>query len=388
VPSSVVNIDRAHFAARGLKARHIFGAPATGLDLEGIDRAAYAGYHRKVGGPHSLGRGEDSLRTRVLLSLAIFLGLWASPVLANDHDLTPREIYELDAPAVVMIIGYSNSGQRGSGGTGSIIQQDGYVLTNAHVVIEEQTGKPYPRLTVYLKPDHVSGELKTDLSRSAKGRVVAFSQPLDLALLKLDGLPGPFPVLELDDSDRIEIGDRVVAIGHPEQGGLWTLTTGTISAQFENFNATKGKSVFQTETGLNRGNSGGPLLDTSGRMVGINTAIARLSSDGLPITSISFSLKSNVAKQWLRDQGVSFQQIPPSDRPAADKAATRSTAQPGESTTKLENPSAAPPTISPTPPLAASSRPYNLDRLISERSRAEADLEEMIKEMRGRFSGR
>ena len=109
-------------------------------------------------------------------------------------------------------------------------------------------------------------------------------------------------MLELDDSDRIEIGDRVVAIGHPEQGGLWTLTTGTISAQFENFNATKGKSVFQTETGLNRGNSGGPLLDTSGRMVGVNTAIARLSPDGLPITSISFSLKSNVAKQWLRVQ--------------------------------------------------------------------------------------
>jgi serine protease Do len=241
---------------------------------------------------------------------------------------------------------------------------------------------------VYLKPDHVSGNPKTDLSRSAKGRVVAFSQPMDLALLKLDGLPGPFPVLELDDSDRIEIGDRVVAIGHPEQGGLWTLTTGTISAQFENFNATKGKSVFQTETGLNRGNSGGPLLDSSGRMVGINTAIARLSSDGLPITSISFSLKSNVARQWLRDQGVSFRQMPPSDRPAVDKAATRLTSPPSEPTVQPENSSAAPPTISPSSPLAASSRPYNLDRLISERSRAEADLEDMIKEMRGKFSGR
>jgi serine protease Do len=96
----------------------------------------------------------------------------------------------------------------------------------------------------------------------------------------------------------------------------------------------------------------------------------------MPITSISFSLKSNVAKQWLRDQDVSFRQIPPSERPAVDKAATRTTPLPVE------------PTISPSSPLAASSRPYNLDRLISERSRAEADLEEMIKEMRGRFSGR
>lgn len=306
---------------------------------------------------------------KLLLRIVMVLGLWPSVGLAGDHDLTPREIYERDSPAVVMILGYSNSGQRGSGGTGSIIQQDGLVLTNAHVVIEEQTGKPYPRLTVYLKPDRVTGDPKADLSRSAKGRVVAFSQPLDLALLKIDGPPGPFPVLELDDSDRIEIGDRVVAIGHPEQGGLWTLTTGTISAEFENFSATKGKSVFQTETGLNRGNSGGPLLDTYGRMIGVNTAIARLSSDGLPITSISFSLKSNVVKRWLHDQSVAVQEVK-------------------EQTTQPENPSPAPAITSPSTPLAASSRPYNLDRLISERSRAEADLEDMIKEMRGKFGGR
>jgi serine protease Do len=76
--------------------------------------------------------------------------LWPGVGLAGD--LTPREIYERDSPAVVMIIGYSISGQRGSASTGSIIQQDGLVLTNAHGVIEEQTGKPYPRLTIYLKP--------------------------------------------------------------------------------------------------------------------------------------------------------------------------------------------------------------------------------------------
>ena len=320
----------------------------------------------------------------LLLAIATVLGFWPGVGLAGD--LTPREIYERSSPAVVMIIGYSNSDQRGNGGTGSIIQQDGLVLTNAHVVIEEQTGKPYHRLTIYLKPDRVTGDRKVDLSRSGKARVVAFSQPLDLALLKLDEPSGPFPVLELDDSDRAEIGDRVVAIGHPEQGGLWTLTTGTISAEFENFNATKGKSVFQTETGLNRGNSGGPLLDTDGRMIGVNTAIARLSSDGLPITSIGFTLKSNVVKQWLRDQGVSIQEVLASDRPALDK--TASTSLPGQQTPQPENPSAAPTIASPFSPLPASSRPYNLDRLISERSRAEADLEDMIKEMRSKFGGR
>jgi len=178
-----------------------------------------------------------------------------------------------------------------------------------------------------------------------------------------------------------------VAIGHPEQGGLWTLTTGTISAQFENFNATKGKSVFQTETGLNRGNSGGPLLDTDGRIIGINTAIARLSSDGLPITSISFALKSNVAKRWLRDQGVSFSEVLASDRPAVDISAGRSGPRPGEQTMQPETTPPASTITSPSSPIAAT-RPYNLDRLISERSRAEADLEEMIKEMRSKFRER
>jgi len=328
------------------------------------------------------------LARRWLFGLTIALGLWPGLGLAGDHDLTPREIYERDSSAVVMIIGYSNSGQRGSGGTGSIIQQDGFVLTNAHVVIEESTGKPYPRLTIYLKPDRVSGDPKMDLSRSAKGRVVAFSQSLDLALMKLEGPPGPFPVLELDDSDRIEIGDRVVAIGHPEQGGLWTLTTGTISAQFDNFNATKGKSVFQTEAGLNRGNSGGPLLDTGGRMIGINTAIARLASDGVAITNISFSLKSNVAKRWLQDQGVSFREVLAADRPAPDTSASRSIPPLGEYHTLPQNPPASAMTAPPSPPIAASAKPYNLDRLISERSRAEADLEEMIKDMRNKFGGR
>ena len=338
--------------------------------------------------------GEEHIMARLLLlGMATVLGLGPGVGLAGD--LTPREIYEGSSPAVVMILGYSHSGQQGSGGTGSIIQQDGLVLTNAHVVIDEHTGKTYPRLTIYLKPDRVTGDRKMDMSRSGKARVVAFSEPLDLALLKLDGLSGPFPVLELDDSDRAEIGDRVVAIGHPEQGGLWTLTTGTISAEFENFNATKGKSVFQTETGLNRGNSGGPLLDTNGRMIGVNTAIARVAPDGLPITSISFSLKSNVAKQWLRDQGVSAREaLAHSDTPGVDKSTERSLLLPRRHTTQPGNSLAAPTIASPSPSpevtaqTVPSPRPYNLDRLINERNRAEADLEDMIKEMRGKLGGR
>jgi serine protease Do len=333
------------------------------------------------------------LGTLLLLGIATVLGLW--PGSARTEDLTPREIYERSSPAVVLIIGHSITGQRGSGGTGSIIQQDGLVLTNAHVVIEEQTGRPYPRLTVYMKPDRVTGDLKRDLSRASKARVVAFSQLLDLALLKLDGAPGPLPVLELDDSDKTAIGDRVLAIGHPEQGGLWSLTGGIISAEFENFNAMNGKSVFQTETGLNRGNSGGPLLNTSGRMIGVNTAIVRVAPDGQPVTSISFSLKSNVAKRWLREQRGASQEVrAPSDTPLLDQSAGPSTPLiplPSRQPIELANPPAVPspsPAAQPAAQVLTPPRPYNLDRLIDQGSRAEADLEEMINEMRGRFRGR
>ncbi len=330
-----------------------------------------------------------------VLSIAVAAGLLVGEGNALLAELTPREIYEQRSPAVVMVMGHGSAGRRGSGGTGSIIRQDGLVLTNAHVVLEEGAGKPYPRLTVYLKPDRVTGDPGADLSRGVKARVVAVSQPLDLAVLQLDGTTGPLPVLELGDSEGTKIGDRVVAIGHPEQGGLWTLTTGTISAEFEHFQGIRGKSVFQTDTGLNRGNSGGPLLDTSGCMIGVNTAIARVAPDGLPITSISFSLKSSVAKRWLREQGVGLQPtLAPSD--ASGKLGGCSLPLPSGQPALPANPPAAPKATSPSVPPSTWSapqpvtpfRPYNLDRLINERSQAEADLEEMIQDMRGKLGGR
>jgi serine protease Do len=325
-----------------------------------------------------------------VISAGLILGL--SVGLAQAKELTPREVYERTSPAVVMVMGHSESGKSGSGGTGSIIQADGLVLTNAHVVIEEKTGKPYPRLAVFLKPTRVTGDMKADLSRMVRAKVVAYSSPLDLALLKLEGIPGPLPTIDLGDSERTRIGDRVVAIGHPEQGGLWTLTTGVISAEVDNFNGVKGKNVFQTETGLNRGNSGGPLVDSEGRMIGVNTAIARVAPDGLPITSISFSLKSTVAKQWLREQGASM--LPASSQPSAPtmKAATEAPPSPPPASAQAPAPK---PGVAPAPPGKPSRvdppmpiRPYNLDQLISERSQAEADLENMILEMRGRMKGR
>ena len=315
--------------------------------------------------------------------------LWSGSLQAKD--LSPRDIYEQTSPAVVMVMGHSDSGKSGSAGTGSIIQADGLVLTNAHVVIEERTGKPYPRLSVFLKPPRVTGDSRTDLSRMLRARVMAYSTPLDLALLKVESPPAPLPVVSFSESTQGRIGDRVVAIGHPEQGGLWTLTTGVISAEVDNFNGVKGKDVFQTETGLNRGNSGGPLLDSDGHMIAVNTAIARVAPDGLPITSISFSLKSSVAAQWLRDQGLTRSQTaakstvssPPTN--AASELPPKPSPQPeAKPPQSAKAPAAAPAKPIESPP----ARPYDLDILISDRAKAEADLEGMMSEMRGRMKGR
>ncbi len=303
----------------------------------------------------------------------------ATPSVAAE--LTTQQVYERSAPGVVMVIGVSDKG-KGNGGTGSIIRQDGLVLTNAHVVIEGNSGKPYPRVLVFLKPDRVTGNSKTDLSRRLEARVLAVDEALDLALLKAEAPQGGLPVLELVDPRPVRIGDRVAAIGHPEQGGLWTLTTGVVSAEFENYQNTPGKDVFQTETGLNRGNSGGPLLDAQAHVIGINTAIARLAADGLPITSISFSLKSSVALKWLRQQGVGLnvaQSFPEPDRrgPASGGGSGSSGGSTG-SPAKPAQPPTTPPQVQ-TPP-----RPYSLDNLVGEVSREEADLESMMKEMRGK----
>ena len=331
---------------------------------------------------------------RSIAWIAMFAFVVAGSTVALGKDLSPREIYEQASPAIVMVMGYADGGRKGSGGTGSIIQSDGLVITNAHVVIEEQTGKPFARLSVFLKPARVTGDSKSDLARMVRAKVVAYSQPLDLALLKLEGVTEVLPAVDVRESGQARIGDHVVAIGHPEQGGLWTLTTGVISAEVDNFNGVMGKHVFQTETGLNRGNSGGPLLDGEGRMVGVNTAIARVATDGLPITSISFSLKSSVATQWLREQGVggragrgaplpSGQMQPATDQSSAPSAQVQvKPAHPSQPDLSLKQ-TIQPEVVQPTP-----ARPYNLDQLVSDRAKAEADLDSMMSEMRGRMKGR
>ena len=227
---------------------------------------------------------------------------------AFGGDFNPKRIYQETAKAVVLITSFERGDKNASTGTGSIISRNGMILTNAHVIFNKETNKPYDEIRIFLKPDKVTGNLRKDTSQKFKASLVQYSNKLDLALLKFqkDYSIEKLPILEFSDLKDVSIGDPVLAIGHPEQGGLWTLTTGTISSVMENFGKVQGKDVFQTETSFNRGNSGGPLIDRSGNIVGINSMIARQGKDDIAITDINFSIQSTVAVKWINSAGHTY----------------------------------------------------------------------------------
>jgi len=164
-------------------------------------------------------------------------------------------------------------------GSGFIINPEGEILTNNHVV------QGAAQLTVKL------GNLKT-----YKARVLGIDSRNDLALIKIDA--GTLPTLRLGDSDNLLVGQKVLAIGNPF-GFDGTLTTGIVSSLNRSIDTEENRrmeGMIQTDAAINPGNSGGPLLDSRGNVIGINTAIYTQRNIG-----IGFAMPINRAKSMLEE---------------------------------------------------------------------------------------
>jgi S1-C subfamily serine protease len=204
---------------------------------------------------------------------------------------TVQDIYRVEGPGVAFIQaeGVSDSsvfGQEGGTATGSgfVVDDDGTILTNAHVVDGAD------QVTVSFEE---GGE-------SIDAEVQGVDPDTDLAVLKIDpGEVEDLTVLPLGDSSNLEVGDPVVAIGNPF-GLQRTVTTGIVSALQRQIDAPSGFSisnVIQTDASINPGNSGGPLLDAQGRVIGINSQIA--TGGGQGSVGIGFAVPVNTAKDLL-----------------------------------------------------------------------------------------
>ena len=207
----------------------------------------------------------------------------------RGEELTAVEIYAKVNPSVVTVVSEESNGA--SVGTGIIMTSDGYIITNAHVI---SGGK--------------SCWIALDTGVQYDALLVGFDEDEDLAVLKAVDAKD-LPVAEFGDSDLLQVGERAYAIGNPLGVELrGTFTDGMISAVNRQIEVDGGQmTVIQTTAALNNGNSGGPLINSSGQVIGINTL--KMSGSGwdgaatieglgfaLPTSSVCFVVNDLIAK--------------------------------------------------------------------------------------------
>jgi S1-C subfamily serine protease len=217
---------------------------------------------------------------------------------AGSQGLTARDVYKRDAPGVVYIksdvvqraqsspfdFGMPQTEQGTATGSGFVIDQAGEVLTNAHVVANAV------KITVQLAD-----------KKTVNAKVIGKDTSSDLALLKIDPDGLNLKPLQLGSSKTAQVGDPVIAIGNPF-GLDRTLTTGVVSALQRQIQAPNGfaiDNVIQTDAAINPGNSGGPLIDATGRVIGINSQIETGNGTSGGNVGIGFAVPIDTAKRIL-----------------------------------------------------------------------------------------
>ncbi|MET0420607.1 MAG: trypsin-like peptidase domain-containing protein [Acidimicrobiia bacterium] len=206
----------------------------------------------------------------------------SNEVFARPSSEVPRKgdlaaILAADVPAVVAVVADGGPSIGGAAGTGFVISEDGVVVTNNHVV------EGASRI-----------EARFSDGTSMQARVLGTDAASDLAVLHVDG--AGLPIVELGNSDAVQVGDDVVAIGNALalEGGL-SVTRGIVSGLHRTVPTSRSTSlvdVIQTDAAINPGNSGGPLVDFRGRVIGINTAIANPTS----AQNVGFAIPISQAK--------------------------------------------------------------------------------------------
>jgi S1-C subfamily serine protease len=192
--------------------------------------------------------------------------------------LTAEQIYKQDSAGVVEVLStFDQSSASPYGptsataqalGSGFVVSSKGYILTNAHVVYD--SGVKARTVTVVFKGTGSS-------TRRVAATIAGIDETSDVALLKVDPTQAPkLVVLQLGDSSKVQAGEAVVAIGNP-LGYDFSVTSGIVSATKRNLQSPNGSVIpngIQTDAAINEGNSGGPLIDSSGKVIGINEQIA------------------------------------------------------------------------------------------------------------------
>jgi serine protease Do len=227
-----------------------------------------------------------------------------SKVLA-DYSAAMENLAQSASPAVVQILvhtlaplGNENSQRAGfvseqeATGSGVIVDPDGYIVTNAHVVRNAR------RIEVKILRSDEKGQ--EPHGHMVPAKLIGVDRQVDIAVLKIDGKN--FPALSFVDSDNLRQGQLVLAVGSP-LGFENSLTHGVVSATLRQLDPESPMVYIQTDAPINPGNSGGPLLDVEGRVAGINTMIFSQSGGN---EGLGFAIPSNLAKdvyQKLRKDG-------------------------------------------------------------------------------------
>jgi len=209
----------------------------------------------------------------------------------QDEGLSPAQIYDELAGGVVMILAtfeasdsWWNAGPSQGLGTGFVTSHDGYILTNAHVV--SQDGSVAEKVTVVFRGEE--GEKRVE------GTLVGVDNDSDVALIQVDPEGLDLTPLPLGDSDTVTVGEPVVAIGNP-LGYDFSVTSGIVSATGRSLRSPSGAVIpdgIQTDAAINQGNSGGPLINASGQVIGINEQIATQSGGN---EGLGFAVPINTA---------------------------------------------------------------------------------------------